>query len=112
MVKKPFKLINASAIKAGMVINIKRGKYNDIALILAKKGFTNVEYTHLSLDDAYGSAMVGSIKGTEKVKVITGAKRKYVIKQIRADVFKYLFDVEHLIDTLNLIEDMELCHKP
>ena len=101
-------LIPASKIKAGMVIGIKRKReYDDFCLILAKRGFVDVEYTHLGYQDAYGSAMVGSIKGTEKVKVITGAKRKIIIKRIRDDVFKYLFDVEHLIDTLNLIEDME-----
>ena len=106
--KKKLNMIQASAIKAGMVIAIKRKeKYDDIALILAKKGFTDVEYTHLDYQDAYGSAMVGSIKGAEKVKVILGIQRQAVIKSIRNDVFKYLFDVEHLIDTLNLIQDME-----
>jgi superfamily II helicase len=100
-------LIQASAIKAGMVIAIKRDKYNEIALVLAKKGFVNVEFTHLDYQDAYGDALVGSIQGTKKVKVITGLKRKYIIKKIKDDVFKYLHDVEHLIDMIRLIEDME-----
>ena len=99
--------IIASAMKAGMVINIKRNKYNDIALILAKSGRSNIEYTHLDYQDSYGGVMVGSITGTEKIQVITGAKRKYIIKKIKDDVFKYLHDVEHLIDMIRLIEDME-----
>ena len=102
------KLIKASEIKAGMVIAIKRKvKYDDIVLVLAKNGFAEVEYTFLDYQDAYGGALVGSIKGTEKVKVIVGEKRKAVIKSIKDDVFKNYFDLEHLIDMIRLIEDME-----
>lgn len=100
--------IPASKIKAGMVVAIKRKvKYDDIVLVLAKKGFTEVEYTFLGYQNAYGGALVGSIKGTEIVKVIIGIQRKAVIKSIKDDVFKNYFDLEHLIDMIRLIEDME-----
>lgn len=96
-----------------MVICIKRGKkkdINDIALVLAKSGFADVEYKHLDYNDAYNGVMIGSIKGTDKVEVILGEQRKAIFKEIRHDVFDRFHDAVDLVDTINLIEDMEADH--
>jgi len=102
-------LIEASKMKPGMIIGIKRrgDKYDDIVLILAKTGYDKVEYTFLDYQDAYSSAMCSGIDGKELVKVMTGKRRKYIFEHIRSDVFKYHNDVEQLIDTLRLIEAMD-----
>lgn len=101
-------IIKAAAIKAGMVIGIKRRKdFDDIVLVLAKTGFTKVSYTFLDYADGYGGALCSDIGGKEKVKVIKGLKRKAVLKSIKDDVFKNLHDIQNLIDTIRLIEDME-----
>ncbi len=102
-------LIKASEIKPGMTIAIKRKgtTYDDFCLILAKSGHTNVEYTHLDFQDSYGGAMIGSIDGKELVKVIKGKKRQYIFDHIKKDIFKYKWDIEHIIDTLRLIESMD-----
>lgn len=99
--------IKASEIKPGMVIGIDRGdNYKDTCLILAKKGFVEVEYTHLDTGEAYGGAMVGTIDGSTMVKVIRGKKRDKIIKTIKDEVFKNLHDIEYLIDMIRLIEAM------
>jgi hypothetical protein len=102
-------LIEASKIQPGMIIGIKRrgDKYDDIVLILAKTGFTDVDYKFLDYQDAYGSIMCSGIKGKELVKVITGKRKKHIFEHIQKDVFKYHSDVEDLIDTLRLIEAMD-----
>ena len=103
------KKIKASAIQPGMVIGIKRNKseYDDICLATAKSGYSNVEYTHLDLQDAYGGLMIGSIDGKTLVEVVTGRKRKAVISKIKDDVFRNLHDTENIINTINLIEAMD-----
>lgn len=100
--------IEASKIKPGMIIGIKRKvKYDDFCLILAVSGSTTVEYTHLDFQDSYGGAMIGSIDGKERVKIIKGKKRQYIFDHIKEDVFKWKWDNEHLINTLRLIEAMD-----
>ena len=99
--------IKAKEIKPGMVIGIKRiKKYNDICLVTACSGYTEIEYTHLDLQDAYGGLVVGTLDGEEKVKVINGDQRKYIIDVIKKDVFKNLHDIENVVDTIRLIEAM------
>ena len=106
MNKKDF--IEASKIKPGMVIGIKRRKkYDDFCLVLAVTGHTKVEYTHLDFQDSYGGALIGSIDGTEYVKVIKGKKKQHIFNHIKDDIFKWKWDIEHLIDTLRLIEAMD-----
>ena len=101
------KITEAQNIKPGMVIAIKRRKdYNDICLVTARRGHRDIEYTHLDLEDSYNGLMIGSIDGKEKVKIITGAKRKAIIERIKDDVFRKLHDTESLIDMLRLIESM------
>lgn len=89
--------IKACEIKPGMVIGISRGKldakFPDIALVTATKGIYSVEYTHFNFQDAYGGQMVGTLKGSTKVKVITGKQRQHVIKTILTEVFRNLHDI-------------------
>ena len=100
-------MIKASEIKPGMVIAVQRGvNYEDACLILATTGITNVEYTYLDYQDSYGGAMIGSINGEKKVKVIVDKNRAIVIEKIKNDVFKNLHDIEQLVDTIRLIEAM------
>lgn len=97
--------IKASEIKPGMVINIKRKNYNnDFCLVTAVSGYREVEYTHLNFQDAYNGLMIGSIKGSEKVQIITGKKRQYIINKIKDDVFRSFHDTENIINTIRLIE--------
>jgi hypothetical protein len=107
--KKKGTFINASEIKPGMIIGIKRNdKYDDFCLIIATSGHVKVEYTYLDFQDSYGSTgYSGSIDGKERVKVIKGKKRKYIFNHIKDDLFKYKWDNEHLINTLRLIESMD-----
>jgi hypothetical protein len=101
------KIIKACQIKPGMVICFKRnGKFNDFCLVTAVRGKTKVEYTHLDFQDSYGGLLVGTIDGSEKVKVVEGDQRKHILSKIKDDVFQYLHDVENIINTLNLIEAM------
>jgi len=100
--------IEASKIKPGMIIGIKRRvKYDDIVLVIAKTGFVKVDYTYFDYQDSYGGPFCGGIDGKEKVKVITGERRQHVFNHIKNDIFKNLHDVEHSIDTIRLIESMD-----
>ncbi len=100
--------IKAKEIQPGMVIGINRGRgYDDICLVIATKGFVSVEYTHFDYIDAYGGAMVGTLDGKTKVKVITGKKRQKVIKSIKYDLFKSYNDTQKDIDTIWLIQAMD-----
>ena len=99
-------LIEAKDIKAGMIIGRTiREDYDDIMLIIAKTGFTKVEYTYLDYQDGQ-DAFCGSIDGKEKVKVFKGKRREYIFKHIRNDVFKNLHDAQNKVDIIRLIEDM------
>lgn len=102
--KKIEKGIKAWQMKPGMVIQTGRGC---ICLILAKEGRGTVQYTHLDYQQAYGGALVGTIKGEEMIKVLKGKKRKAVINSIKKEVFRNLHDIEVYIDMIRLIEAME-----
>lgn len=103
--------IKAFKIKPGMVIGIDRGdNFGDICLVtsIKRKGLVNIEYLHIDLLMAYHGKLVGSIDRKTKVKVIKGKKRKEVISKIKKEVFKSLHNVEADIDTIRLIEAMEI----
>ena len=100
--------IKAKEIQPGMVIGIDRGdNYGDISLVIATKGFVSVEYTHFNYIDSYGGAMIGTIDGKTKVKVITGKKRDKVIKSVKNDLFRNRQDVEKDIEMIWLIQAMD-----
>ena len=100
--------IKANEMQPGMVIGIDRGhNYEDVSLVIAKKGFVEVEYTHFDFQDSYHGAMVGTIKGKKKIKVIKGKKRRRVIEQIKSDLHKNYHDVSRNIDTVWLILAMD-----
>jgi hypothetical protein len=105
-------LIEASKIKAGMVIGITiKEPFDDIVLVIAKTGHTKIDYTYLDFQDSYGGAYCGTLDGKKIVKVFKGKRRKQILNHIKDDVFQNLHDIEHLIDVIRLIEDMEPVRK-
>ncbi len=102
--------IKAREIQPGMVISRMigaNGDFEDLSLVISKKGYTSVEYKHFDYMDSYHGIMVGTMKGKEKIKVITGKKRAKVIKSIKSDLYRNLFDTERNIDFVWLILAMD-----
>jgi len=102
--------IKAREIKPGMVIARRQNskKYDDIVLIISKDGFgKEISYVHYDYQDAYIGLMCGYIDKDEKVKVLTGKKRKKVLEKILSDLFLLRRDAERNVDLLRLIMELE-----
>lgn len=103
--------IKAAEIKPGMVIRVgkkhKETGFEDICLITAVTGGSNVEYTHLGLHYAYEGKMVGAIEGAESVKVIQGRSRDAIIRTIMDEVFNRLLSVGKDFDMLRMVQEMD-----
>jgi hypothetical protein len=100
--------MKASEIKPGMVVNMaSNNDYNDIVLIVATVGKIDIQYTHFTLSDPSCELLVGTIHKDQDVGIITGAKRKSAIEEIKLGQYRRKGEVKRDLETVLLIESMD-----
>ena len=92
-----------------MVINILGANGQDCYELVASVGNgADIAISHYNFQDAYGGQMTRYVQRDVEIHgVVTGEKRKYIIKHILQDLFKNLHDVENDIDMVRLIQAMD-----
>jgi len=101
--------IKAFEIQPGMVISKKIGDLEDISLITALSSRTvkTISFAKFNLRDSFGGQMVGIYKTNQKVKVIKGARRQCIIKEILEDVRRWQLAAERDVEIIKLIQAMD-----
>ena len=98
--------MRAGKMKPGMLVDIDHKLGPDPSLILAVKGYDEIEYTHICPITAYHGAMVGFIDRKQKVHEITGARRDAIFKEILRELYQAIHNLKSNVDSVKLIKAM------